>query len=204
MFGIELEMDEEHFVAAPKRRFQVHSKLFGHIVVLWVVPGFNCDLLRALVESEEEIAIVLSFYGVGRGPAAIKLYRLLAAAKRRFQKEIVIMSQCSKGHVDVHGGHGIGGKQHDDDEEEQKKGDGDDGSADKEQEDAIQSLHELDPLNAHDMTVEAVVTKLSFLMGKGLRGDALKQQFERNLRGEMTPLAEVAAKVVKLQKRHHL
>ena len=93
---------------------------------------------------------------------------------------------------------------HDDDEEEQKKGDGDDGAADEEQEDAIQSLHELDPLNAHDMTVEAVVTKLSFLMGKGLRGDALKQQFERNLRGEMTPLAEVAAKVVKLQKRHHL
>merc|ERR1719203_656405 len=140
IFGIELEMEEEHFVAAPKRRFLVPSELFSNIVVLWLVPGFNADLLRAVVESDEEIAIVLSFYGVGRGPAALKLYNLLAAAKRHHGKEVVIMSQCAKGHVDV------------DQHEAQKSTEDRKDDEEEEEQDAVRSLRELDALNAHDMT----------------------------------------------------
>eukprot|EP01083_Nonionella_stella_P065271 170884_1 len=89
-------------IAAPRKRFKTHLKLFNNIVVLWLIPGFNCDLLRVLIESNEEIAIVLSFYGASRGVAAIKLYNLLNVAKTKYKKEIVLMSQCSKGHVDIY------------------------------------------------------------------------------------------------------
>merc|ERR1712228_1296 len=36
VFGIELEMEEEHFIAAPKKRFKTHLKLFNNIIVIWL------------------------------------------------------------------------------------------------------------------------------------------------------------------------
>jgi len=82
--------------------------------------------------------------------------------------EIVIMSQCQKGHVDC----GIYSKDN--------------------------YFSKLDLIHAADMTVEATVTKLAYLMGKGLRGQELKKQFTINLRGEQTPLAEIENRVVRL------
>ena len=37
-----------------------------------------------------------------------------------------------------------------------------------------------------DMTIEASVTKLAYLMGRGLRSSALKHAMETNIRGELT------------------
>ena len=36
------------------------------------------------------------------------------------------------------------------------------------------------------MTIEACVTKLSYLMGRGLRGEVLRRAMETDLRGEIT------------------
>lgn len=41
-------------------------------------------------------------------------------------------------------------------------------------------------IDASDMTLEACVTKLAYLMGKGMRGAELKSMFEANLRGELS------------------
>ena len=41
-------------------------------------------------------------------------------------------------------------------------------------------------IDASDMTLEACVTKLAYLMGKGMRGAELKTMFEANLRGELS------------------
>lgn len=49
-----------------------------------------------------------------------------------------------------------------------------------------QQLLALDLINGRDMTVEACVTKLSHLMGRGMRGEKLKEMMERDLRGELT------------------
>merc|ERR1712039_145200 len=158
------EIELEHFIAAPKKRFRTHLQLFNNIVVIWLIPGFEADLLRSLlVESDDEIAIVLAFYGAVNviNP---KLCKLLCDAKTK-KKEIVIMSQCSKGHLDI-------------------------ASEIESDKDAQFKQLEAISMNAHDMTIESVVTKLSHLMGIGLRGKELKQQFETNLRGEMTPLNE--------------
>jgi len=43
-------------------------------------------------------------------------------------------------------------------------------------------------IDGKDMTVEACVTKLAYLMGRGLRGDELKKAMETNLRGEVGSL----------------
>lgn len=46
---------------------------------------------------------------------------------------------------------------------------------------------ELGVVSAHDMTVEAALAKLMFLLGNGLRGDALGAAFGQVICGEMSP-----------------
>ena len=47
------------------------------------------------------------------------------------------------------------------------------------------------------MTLECTVTKLAFLMGLGLRKRELKEAFERDMRGELTPNAQIDSRIVK-------
>ena len=129
-------------------------------------------MLETMIDIDEDKALVLGFYGVGQGPKATKLYNVLKDAKNK-KTEIVLMSQCQKGYVDI---------------KSKKEGNN------NESFDEIISL----VMNGSDMTVEAVVTKLSYLMGKGLRGQKLKKQFENNLRGEMTPIDEMSNNIINI------
>ena len=47
-------------------------------------------------------------------------------------------------------------------------------------------------IDGRDMTVEACIAKLSYLMGRGLRGQQLKEAMEADLRGELTLKASQA------------
>ncbi|MBE7175886.1 MAG: type I asparaginase [Mucilaginibacter polytrichastri] len=48
------------------------------------------------------------------------------------------------------------------------------------------SLKDMGVVNGYDMTFEAAVTKLMFLLGRGYNDDRLAQLLETNLRGELT------------------
>jgi L-asparaginase len=41
-------------------------------------------------------------------------------------------------------------------------------------------------ISGHDSTVEAALTKLMFLIGKGLTPDAIRAEMKRSLAGEIT------------------
>lgn len=48
------------------------------------------------------------------------------------------------------------------------------------------ALVEFGVITSFDMTIEATVTKLAFLIGKGLSGSDLKTAMETDLRGELS------------------
>ena len=48
-------------------------------------------------------------------------------------------------------------------------------------------LLDLGVVSAGDMTTEACVTKVAYLCGRGLQGDALRQAMVTDLRGERSP-----------------
>jgi L-asparaginase len=43
-------------------------------------------------------------------------------------------------------------------------------------------------VSGHDMTFEAAVTKLMFVLGQGLSKEETKKMIETPLRGELTPI----------------
>ena len=47
-------------------------------------------------------------------------------------------------------------------------------------------LEKIGIVSGYDMTTEAAVTKLMYLLGNGYSHDRLKKYFQRPLRGEMT------------------
>lgn len=51
-------------------------------------------------------------------------------------------------------------------------------------------------INGHDMTVEAIVAKLSYLMGKGYTGIELRNKFDQSLVGELTPMHLIKGRIV--------
>jgi len=133
-------------------------------------------MLADMLESKEEKALILIFYGVGHNKCCDKLYQILYKAQIDNKTQIALASQCPKGNVEVIDSNKI---QNVDDLEYISNSNNE-----------KQTFDKLDILNAGDMTIEACVTKIAYLMGKGLRGIELKKQFETNLRGERTQISE--------------
>ncbi|SFD25861.1 asparaginase [Chitinophaga sp. CF118] len=52
-----------------------------------------------------------------------------------------------------------------------------------------QPLQQIGVISGHDMTFEAAVTKLMFVLGQGLNPEATKSMIETSLRGELTPFS---------------
>lgn len=158
--GVRINLRRELVLPAPRRKFQTHTKLFNNIAVMVLVPGFDDLALDAFIRTstrEKPACLVLMLYGAGNAPMAKKGFlETIGHGVAEKGAIVVITSQCLHGSVDMT------------------------------QYATGNALRQLGVIDGRDMTTEATVTKLAYLVGRGLRGSALKTAMESNLRGELT------------------
>eukprot|EP00962_Isochrysis_galbana_P055431 scaffold27208_cov94-Isochrysis_galbana.AAC.1 len=137
----------------------------SNIVVVRLAPGFDDSMLYSMVKETPDLhGMVLSLYGTGNGPASKRSFIDLIKVRQGGRGVaidrgicVVISSQCLRGSVSL-ATYEVG-----------------------------RMLIELGVVAAGDMTTEAVVTKLGYLVGRGRKGEALNQAMATDLRGELTP-----------------
>eukprot|EP01084_Bolivina_argentea_P133383 235393_1 len=175
-FGTVLIINKDLLLPATRRGFRINSKLFTDILVLYITPVTDMSLIEDLLCKSDvsKKGIVLSFYGTGNAPTTNQLKNILKQAIQQYECAIVITSQCLKGHVNMNV-YATGS-----------------------------FFGGIGLINGGDMTLESAVAKLSCLMGKGLSGAELKNQFEKNFVGELTPIHLIKGRIVdyKTAKKH--
>ena len=144
---------------APRRRFSISTSLHTAIGVVIMTPAFDASLLSLYVRqscAERPVALVLQLFGGGNGPVHREEFVQCMQEAARCSAVVVVTTQCLRGGVDM----------------------GEYATA--------AGLGGWGLIDGRDMTVEACVCKLSYLMGKGLRAAQLKEAMEGDLRGELT------------------
>ena len=157
--GTSIVVNRAVLLPPSRRRFSVSTALYPHISVLVMTPAFDDALIVQCVAGStaaQPKAVVLSLYGAGNGPTHRASFLDALRVARECGAVVVITTQCLRGSVDMR---------------EYEVG---------------SALAGLGVLDGRDMTVEAAVTKLSWLLGRGMRGEQLKWAMEADCRGELT------------------
>ena len=152
--GATVQVNRQLWLPPPTGRLRVHRQLDARVLVLRLSPGFDDGALAGLVRGPDLRGLVLSLYGTGNGPSAKEPF--LQAIRDALKRGVVVIAatQCLRGSVSL-GTYEVG-----------------------------RYLLELGVVSAGDMTTEACVTKVAYLCGRGLEGDALRDAMETDLRGE--------------------
>lgn len=159
IMGTRISLARELVLPAPRRKFCIHTKLHTRIACLILTPAFDDRIITSYLSTstpQDPVALVLQLYGTGNAPAHRSTFIEAMKQTRKGGAAVVITSQCLRGSVDMLQ-YATGSR-----------------------------LLEYGVIDGRDMTVEACVAKLAWLMGSGLRGAALKLAMESNLKGELT------------------
>jgi len=142
----------------PKGRFRVHHGMETNIAVWRMLPGFDDEYIcMAFQHCVGLKAVVLELYGTGN--LSSRKASLVAAIEAAIEKGIVIVaaSQCLRGGVAL-GAYALG-----------------------------RQLESIGVLSAYDMTTEAVIAKLAYLLSwQEMTSATLRSYMGRSLRGEVT------------------
>ena len=166
--GISIQDNIELFLKRPSHNVQpvqLHTNFDTRVLTLRLIPGFDDAMIRHIIERNitEQLlkGLVLQLYGTGNMPSVKKSFiDLLSYAKHQCGIVIVATTQCMTGSVQF-GNYAVGTVM------EQQAG----------------------VVSAYDMTMEATVCKLAYLLGRQPETFTTKQVeslMSTSLRGEIT------------------
>lgn len=159
--GTELEVFPERFrVGQPGTELRIKPMPSCRIATIRLFPGFDCAVLRHVLEQSLE-GVILQSFGVGNGPSDPEFLRTLQAAVER-GVNVVNLTQCHQGEV-LMGEYATGS-----------------------------ALAAAGIVSGGDMTFEATLAKLRYLVGEGYSGPEMKAALAKDLVGERTSPLETS------------
>jgi len=154
--GSDIKLFHQRILKPPRNPFKMQTITDTDVVVLWVIHGFSDKFLEPIVREPNIQGLVLMLYGCGSVPG--KKAEFLGHLKELVDKGIVVVacSQCRSANT-VLELHPVG-----------------------------KAYKDIGVVAAGDMTVEAAVSKISYLFSKNLPSDDVRKLMSVPIRGEMS------------------
>ncbi len=153
--GVQLKFFKDRILPLPDGIFNAHKQLSNDIVILKIHPGITENYLSYIINIPNLKAIILETYGSGNALTEKWFIDLLKKAVEEKGVYLINITQCQYGSIAP---------------EKYETG---------------RQLMSLGTFNGKDLTTEAALSKMMYLLSKKLSKKAIKKAFERPLRGEM-------------------
>lgn len=154
--GVYVKYNEGFIRPTTEESIILHTKLDNNIAIIKLYPGISQQAMSAVFNTKGLRAVILETFGSGNAPSHPQFIAILEEA---VEKGIVIVNvtQCKGGGMVEIGRYG-----------------------------ASLLLKKIGVISGHDITTEAAVAKLMYLLGEGLTNKELKYYMGVSLRGEIT------------------
>ena len=154
--GVELNFFKNRILPVPDGIFYAHTGLEQNVIVVKLHPAITETYLSHIINLPGIKAIILETYGSGNAPVDDWFINLIKDAVENKSIHIINVTQCQKGRIAPY------------------------------KYETGRRLMSAGVYNGKDLTTEAALTKMMYLLSKNLSKKSIKSAFERPLRGEMS------------------
>ncbi len=153
--GVKIKYNDNYIHQPDDKPLILHTRMDDNIGILKLYPGITPQLISTLFQTPSLRAVIMETYGSGNAPTDAVFLSLLKDAVKQ-GIVIVNVTQCKGGGRVEAGLYG-----------------------------ASVALSEIGVISGRDITTEAAVAKMMYLLGEGLTNKEVKYWMTVSLRGEM-------------------